>query len=149
MKFHENLPSWSRVVPCCWTERQTERHDESVAFRRFANAPKMEWGEVLNLFRSFCVSNLVDPVAGHRQHTRNIRTREGTSAYKMRAARPFQESCSPVYFPFLSVLKKKKKLNDRKYVVSQVYDYQNRIRRFRREPHQGWRRPESRRGGAD
>jgi hypothetical protein len=40
--------------------------------------------------------------------------------------RPFFESFSPVYFPFLLVLKK---LKARKYVVSQVYDYQNRIRR--------------------
>ena len=34
-KFHENLCSGSSVVPCGWTDAKL-----TVAFRKFANAPK-------------------------------------------------------------------------------------------------------------
>ena len=43
MKFHENPSSGSRVVPCGWTEKQTEtdRYDE-------AKAPKKHsWSQTL------------------------------------------------------------------------------------------------------
>jgi hypothetical protein len=72
--------------------------------------------------------------------------REGISVYKMRAARPFQESCLPLYFPFLLVLKK---INDRKYIVSQVYDYQNRIRRLEGNPIKGEEARKAEGGGVD
>jgi hypothetical protein len=40
-KFHENSLSESRVVPCGQTERQTDMTKPTVAFRNFANAPKI------------------------------------------------------------------------------------------------------------
>ena len=39
-KFHENLSSGSRVVPCGRTDRQTYMTKLIVAFRSFANSPK-------------------------------------------------------------------------------------------------------------
>ena len=39
IKFHENTSSGSRVVPCRWTDRQTDMK-LIVEFRNFANAPK-------------------------------------------------------------------------------------------------------------
>ena len=43
IKFHENLFSGSRVVPCGQTDRQTDRQTDmtklTVAFGNFANAP--------------------------------------------------------------------------------------------------------------
>jgi len=36
INFHENQPGDSRVVP----RRQTDRHDETVTFYDFANAPQ-------------------------------------------------------------------------------------------------------------
>ena len=41
IKFHENPFSGSRVVPCGWTDRRTDRHDEvNSLFRNFANGPQ-------------------------------------------------------------------------------------------------------------
>jgi len=43
IKFHENPSSGNHVVPCRWTDRQTEKQAGVtkliVAFRNFANAP--------------------------------------------------------------------------------------------------------------
>ena len=40
VKFHQNPSSGIRVVPCGWTDRQTDMTKLAVAFRNFANAPK-------------------------------------------------------------------------------------------------------------
>jgi hypothetical protein len=40
IKYHENLSSGSRVVPCGQTDRQTDVKKLIVAFRNFLNAPK-------------------------------------------------------------------------------------------------------------
>ena len=40
IKFHENPPSGSRVVPCWCTDVQTDMTKLTVTFRNFANAPK-------------------------------------------------------------------------------------------------------------
>ena len=42
MKFYENPPTGSRVVPCGRTGRQTEITKLIVAFHNFANAPKIQ-----------------------------------------------------------------------------------------------------------
>jgi hypothetical protein len=39
IKFHKNPSNGSRVVPCGWTDRQTEMTKLIVEFRNFANAP--------------------------------------------------------------------------------------------------------------
>jgi len=39
-KFHKNLSSGSRVVPCGRTDRRIDMIKLTVAFRNFANAPK-------------------------------------------------------------------------------------------------------------
>ena len=44
IKFHENLSSGSRVVPCGRTDRQTYMTKLIVAFRSFANSPKKKRG---------------------------------------------------------------------------------------------------------
>jgi len=41
IKFHENPSSPSRVVPCGRTDRQANMANHIVAFRNFANAPKL------------------------------------------------------------------------------------------------------------
>jgi hypothetical protein len=43
VKFHENLSSWSIVVPCGQTDRQTDRPDEAYNLRHFPKAPKNVW----------------------------------------------------------------------------------------------------------
>jgi len=40
IKFHENLPSGSRVVPCRRAHRRTHTTNLLVAFRNFANHSK-------------------------------------------------------------------------------------------------------------
>ena len=40
IKFHKNLSSGSRVVPCGRTDRRTDMTKLVVAFRNFANAPE-------------------------------------------------------------------------------------------------------------
>jgi len=40
VKFHENLPSGSRVVPCGQPDGRTDLTKLIVALRKFANAPK-------------------------------------------------------------------------------------------------------------
>jgi hypothetical protein len=40
IKFHENLYSQSRVVPCGWADRRTNMTKLIAAFRTFTNAPK-------------------------------------------------------------------------------------------------------------
>ena len=46
IKFHKNLSSGSRVVACGETDRRTDRQTDltklTVAFRKFANSPKIE-----------------------------------------------------------------------------------------------------------
>ena len=42
IKFHENPPSGSRVVPCGRTDRQTDMTKLIVTFRNYTNAPKKE-----------------------------------------------------------------------------------------------------------
>jgi len=42
IKFHKNLSSGSRVVPCGKTEGQTDMTKLTVAFRKFANVPNEE-----------------------------------------------------------------------------------------------------------
>ena len=42
IKFHENPSNWNRVVPCEWTDGQTDMTKLIVAFRNVANAPKKE-----------------------------------------------------------------------------------------------------------
>ena len=42
IKFHGNLSSGSRIAPCGLTDGQTDMTKLIVAFRNFANAPKME-----------------------------------------------------------------------------------------------------------
>jgi hypothetical protein len=50
IKYNENPPSGSRVVPCGQTDRQTDVTKLIVAFRNFANAPAIgssrKWDEV-------------------------------------------------------------------------------------------------------
>ena len=50
IKYHENSPSGSRVVPCGRTNRQRDVTMIIVAFRNFANAPVIgysrNWDEV-------------------------------------------------------------------------------------------------------
>ena len=45
MKFHENPYSWVRIITCGRTDIRTDEQTEMtkliVAFRNFANAPKM------------------------------------------------------------------------------------------------------------
>jgi hypothetical protein len=50
IKFHENLSSGSRVVPCGLTEGQIDITKLIVAFRNFANEPKNN---------SLCVSYVI------------------------------------------------------------------------------------------
>ena len=50
IKFHENLYSGSRVVPC-WQRGQRDMTKLIVAFRTFANAPKN-----LLLLANYCTS---------------------------------------------------------------------------------------------
>jgi hypothetical protein len=40
MKFHQNLSSESRVVPCGWTDERTDMTKTTVAFLNFSNAPR-------------------------------------------------------------------------------------------------------------
>jgi len=42
IKFHENPSSWSRVVPCGWTDRRMDMRRLTDALRNFANAPNIE-----------------------------------------------------------------------------------------------------------
>jgi len=44
IKFHENLSSGSRVVPCGRTDRRTDMAKLIVAFRNFAKAPRNQQG---------------------------------------------------------------------------------------------------------
>jgi len=42
LKFHENLSGGNWVVPCGWTDHQTDMAKLIFAFRNFANEPKHE-----------------------------------------------------------------------------------------------------------
>ena len=60
IKFHENLSSGSRVVPCGWTDRKTDRHDKLIiTFHNFSNVLK----------NSSCVKQILLKYLIHKRNT--------------------------------------------------------------------------------
>jgi hypothetical protein len=48
-KFNENLSGGSQVIPCGWTDRQTDMMKLVIARHSFVNAPKSALREVIIL----------------------------------------------------------------------------------------------------